>query len=102
MDKNNVISRLLKHRSELEAEGARHISIFGSVARGENDEQSDLDIVVELTDEVRRSGFGYFGALTALREKIAHITGQRVDILSEPIESDRLRREVERDRAFAF
>jgi hypothetical protein len=34
MEKDIVITKLREHRSELEAAGAEHVSIFGSVARG--------------------------------------------------------------------
>ncbi|PZM09172.1 nucleotidyltransferase family protein [Rhizobium tubonense] len=102
MEKNIVLEMLRRHRSELEAEGAVHLAIFGSVAREDNDAESDLDVVVKLEESVRLSGFGYFGALARLKEKLESIVGKSVDIVSEPIQSDRLRREIERDRAVAF
>jgi predicted nucleotidyltransferase len=103
MDKDQVIARLREHEKELRAAGAEHVSIFGSVARGEATEESDLDLLVTFSHPVIQSGFGYFSAVTTLQERIAEITGApRVDIIAEPVRRDRLRRNVERDRAIAF
>ncbi|MCF3640621.1 hypothetical protein LXM94_11660 [Rhizobium sp. TRM95111] len=59
-------------------------------------------MLVNLSDEVRSSGFGYFGALADLKGLIEKITGHDVDILPEPIQKDELRQRVERDRIVAF
>jgi predicted nucleotidyltransferase len=103
MDKDQVIARLREHEKELRAAGAEHVSIFGSVARGEATDESDLDILVRLTDPVVESGLGYFSALAILQERITEITGyDNVDVIAEPIEKDNVRRSIERDSAIAF
>lgn len=102
MTRDEIIAKLLEHRAELEAAGAEHVSLFGSVARGEATEESDIDVLVRLSEPVRQSGFGYFGALADLKSMIEDFTGRAVDVLPEPIRKDRLRQEVERDRVVAF
>jgi predicted nucleotidyltransferase len=103
MDKDEIISRLQAHRSELQAMGAQHVSLFGSVARGEATTESDLDILVKFQDSVIRSGFGYFSTVEDLRARIAEITGaSSVDIVAEPPKKESMRLNVERDRADAF
>lgn len=103
MDKDQVIAKLREHEDELRAAGAEHVSIFGSVARGEATAGSDLDILVKFSEPVIQSGFGYFSTLSALQERIAEITGaSHVDIVAEPVRKERLRRNVERDRAVAY
>lgn len=103
MDKDLVIAKLREHRDELSAMGAEHLSVFGSVARGEATAESDLDILVKLSRPVTESGLGYFSALAILQQKITAITGfQNVDVIAEPIEKDNVRRSVERDRAIAY
>ena len=102
MTKDEIIAKLLEHRAELEAAGAEHVSLFGSVARGDHTNQSDIDVLVKLSEPVRQSGFGYFGALADLKNMIESFTGRAVDVLPEPVQKDRLRRNVERERIVAF
>ena len=102
MTKDEIIAKLLEYRAELEAAGAEHVALFGSVARGDHTNQSDIDVLVKLSEPVRQSGFGYFGALADLKNMIESFTGRAVDVLPEPIQKDRLRRNVERERIIAF
>jgi predicted nucleotidyltransferase len=102
MTRDEIIAKLLEHRSEFEAAGITHMSLFGSVARGDDGPESDIDVAVSLEDRVFQSGFGYFSTLEDVREKIEGMTGRNVDVLSEPVQKERLRREVERDRVVAF
>lgn len=103
MEKNEIIARLQAHRSELQAMGVEHVSIFGSVARGEATAASDLDILIKLSEQVMQSGFGYFSTLEDLRARISQITGaSHVDVVAEPVAKERVLRNVEKDRAVAF
>lgn len=103
MDKDAVIAKLREHEAELRAAGAEHLSLFGSVARGDATADSDLDVLVKLSEPVIQSGFGYFSALAILQERITDITGyDNVDVVAEPLTKDNVRRSVEKDRAIAF
>jgi predicted nucleotidyltransferase len=102
MTREDVIAIIRKHEDELRAAGVLKLSLFGSVARGEETAESDIDIVVQLEDEILHSGFGYFGALARLRERLEGMTGRPVDVISEPIGKPRLAREIDRDRQIAF
>ena len=62
------------HRS-LEPLGARRIRLFGSVARGEDSETSDIDLVVDIDPET-----GIFDLLRMQREAEA-ILGRQVDLV---------------------
>jgi uncharacterized protein len=72
---------LLAHRDEILAIGKRYgasdFRIFGSVARGDASEDSDLDLIV--TFEPNRSLFDQGGLLMDLRE----LLGVKVDVISE-------------------
>ncbi|MFP3637146.1 nucleotidyltransferase family protein, partial [Bacillus sp. SIMBA_033] len=78
-------------------------SVFGSVARGEATPESDLDILVKLSDPIMKSGLDYFSAIANLEDRITEITGfHKVDVIAEPLQKERFRLNVEQDRAVAF
>ncbi len=79
------IMRLAAHN------GAYNIRIFGSVARGEDDDQSDIDLLVDL--EPDRSLFDLGGLLTDL----SILLERDVDIVTERGLHDRLRERVLRE-----
>ena len=49
----HVIAILRLHEAELRQAGIRHLSLFGSVARGDAETDSDVDLVAELDPEAR-------------------------------------------------
>ena len=51
MTRNEVLETLAQHREEIQRFGVRSLGLFGSVARGETTDVSDLDFVVELEDK---------------------------------------------------
>lgn len=54
MNRKEVILRLLQdHRDELAGMGVRAIGLFGSIARGEDTRQSDVDILVEFAPDAK-------------------------------------------------
>ena len=57
--------------------GARNLRVFGSVARGEDDNNSDLDLLVDM--EPNRSLFDMGGHLMELQD----VLDCKVDIVSE-------------------
>lgn len=102
MGSDDIISRLRAHERELRAAGVTGLALFGSAARGEQREDSDIDVVVRLTEEARQEGFAYFGRIDRLSRRLAEILERPVDVVAEPIQKDRLRREIEKDRIIAF
>jgi uncharacterized protein len=67
----------------LERYGARNPRIFGSVARGEAGDTSDIDLLVDLDDAgnplLRVAGIG---------EELTAILGVRVDVVSDALLRD--------------
>lgn len=70
-DKRDEILRLA------ELHGARNVRVFGSVARGEANQESDIDILVHMEDG--RSYFDLVDLLDALQE----LLGRNVDIVDD-------------------
>ena len=93
-----VIATLRAHEAELRAAGITGLSVFGSVARGDAEAGSDVDLVAELDPAAR---IGLF-ALVALERRLAELLGRPVDLLPEPVEKQRLRAKIDRDRRRAF
>lgn len=75
----------------LKEAGVLRSAVFGSVARGEADEQSDVDILVDLPDD--KSLFD----LVDLQEKLEVALGKKVDLGTyrsiKPLLKDRILRE---------
>ncbi len=94
----HVIAILRAHKAELRAAGIQHLSVFGSVARGDAVSDSDVDLIAELDPAAR---IGLF-ALGALERRLTGLIGRPVDLLPEPAEKLRLRANIERDRLTAF
>lgn len=68
--------------------GARNVRVFGSVARGEADDRSDVDILVEM--EKGRSLLDLAGLWRELNE----LLGIRVDVVTEKGLRDSIREQV--------
>ena len=90
------IEELLKEKREeilriATQHGARNIRVFGSVARGEADEKSDIDFLVEM--EPGRTLLDMGGLLMDLRE----LLGRDVDVVTERGLKERIRDRVLRE-----
>jgi uncharacterized protein len=77
MNRTKALDVLRRHRPELEAKGIAHAAIFGSVARGENRPDSDLDIMIDTDPEARLTVFDYMG----LKEYVASLFEVPVDVV---------------------
>jgi predicted nucleotidyltransferase len=71
--------------------GAHNVRVFGSVARGEADEQSDIDLLVEF--EQGRSLLDHAALLLELRKTL----GVSVDVVSDRGIKPRIRERVLRE-----
>jgi len=102
MNKDRILAQLRAHKAELRAAGIEKISIFGSLARGDATDSSDVDVVIRLSPEGSEGGFAYFGRLEALTQRLQEILDCPVDIVTEPVRNAPLRRIIERDATVAF
>jgi predicted nucleotidyltransferase len=98
LTREEVIAELRRLRPELERRGVAHVSLFGSLARGEDTDGSDIDIAVVLRPDARVSGFDFVGIELFLDEQL----GQKVDLVKEPTERPYLQAEIDRDRVRAY
>ena len=69
-----ILAKLQDHRPELRALGAKRLGIFGSVARGEERPDSDLDVLVDLDE---RS----FDRYMDLKLYLQDLLGKNIDLV---------------------
>ena len=81
-------------RGGVAASGPRSLSLFGSVARGETETDSDIDLAAEFDPATRMDLL----QLVALERRITALLGSPVDLLPEPVEKRRLQDQINRDR----
>jgi predicted nucleotidyltransferase len=101
MERDYVIAALKVHEQELRTHGVLSVSVFGSVARGE-DSANDVDVVVRLSENFSVPGLNYFSRLSELEGRLSGILGCKVDVIEEPVRRKRFQTEIDRDRVLAF
>jgi len=101
MECARIIDALKAHEQELRTAGVLGLSLFGSVARGE-DSAHDIDVAVRLGENFSARGLNYFSRLSELEGRLSGILGCKVDVVEEPVRKQRFQREIDRDRALAF
>jgi predicted nucleotidyltransferase len=88
---------LERHRLDIlrivRSHGARRIRVFGSFARGEEREDSDLDVLVDL--EPGRDLLD----IVAIKQDLEALLGRRVDVVTERAVSPYIRESVLREAA---
>ena len=95
---DSLVAILRAHEGELREAGIRALSLFGSVARGEQGPSSDVDTSVQLDPEAH---VGLF-RLVALQSRLNTLLGRAVQLLPEPFESSRLQANLDTDRQRVF
>lgn len=98
MRRDQVLARLKEVEPALRARGIRHAAVFGSVARGEERPDSDIDILVEF--EPGREGTIY--DYVALKEFVAGLFDGPVDVIDRAGLKPHLRAPSARDSIYAF
>lgn len=100
MNKDQVIQILRQNEAELRRRGVAHAALFGSYARGEADDKSDIDIAIELDPQltIKMDVFDYMG----LQRFIGNLFAVPVDVVERQAMYPRVAREVEKEIINAF
>ena len=77
MDRAAAIATLKAHEAELKQLGVQHLYLFGSTARGDAREDSDVDLFFDY----EKGKFGVFD-LRDVRERASSILGRKADIMT--------------------
>lgn len=94
----DVLEALHEHEAELRQRGVCHAAVFGSVARGEAQADSDIDLLVELDPRQPMGLFEY----SRLKLHIAELLGGSADVVNRKTLKPLLRDAILRDAVDAF
>jgi predicted nucleotidyltransferase len=98
MNKGLVIETLRRHEPELRAAGIVHLRLFGSVARGEESSQSDVDLMADLDRSKRLSLVG----MAHLENRLSDLLGVKVDLSPAAAMKETVRARAMREAVLAF
>lgn len=84
----DILHTLSTHRQDLEALGVASLSVFGSVARGDEGAQSDIDMLVRFSKSV-----GMFEFLD-VKAYLENLLGTSVDLVTEDALKPQLRERI--------
>jgi len=91
MTRGTVISTIRKRRAELTGLGVKSLSLFGSVARGEERPDSDVDILVEF------EGHATFDRFMETKFYLEEILGCKVDLVTPQAIKPRMKPYIMKD-----
>lgn len=90
--KEQILKLLEENRKQIKELGVSKLGLFGSYAKGEQTEESDIDFYVEFEE-----GKKTFDNLMNLAFYLEDNLGQKVDVLTDKSVSGRFRNVMERD-----
>ena len=96
MTRDEVLARLRAHEAELRAAGVEALYLFGSVARDEASEGSDVDLMIDGAPKL--SLFDIMG----VQEKCAAIVGRKVDLGERRAMRGRVRQRIDPETVRVF
>ena len=85
LNAEKIIELLEKNSGEISSYGVEELQLFGSYVRGENTEESDVDLLVEF-----EKGRGGFDDYIGLKRFLEDILEQEVDL----VKKDKVREEL--------
>ena len=97
MNKDEVINKLRAHEPELKAAGIVRLAVFGSVARGDNSQESDVDLLADF-DKAKRYNLLTMGRL---ENQLSDLLGTRVELSSPEWLTESVKDQVLRESVLA-
>jgi predicted nucleotidyltransferase len=98
MNSSEAIETLRRSERSLRERGVVHAALFGSLARGENRSDSDIDIMVEIDPDIRMTVFDYVD----LKEYIADLFDGPVDVVNRDSLKSHIRPAATADAIYAL
>ena len=97
MLKGDVLQSFRADKPALDRFGVKSIALFGSFARGEEREDSDLDILVEYREDARPDLFDFI----ELKQHLETLIGRPVDLATPEALHRRLRERILAEAVYA-
>ena len=91
---DQILEMLRLHGPELQRLGVRRLGLFGSAARGEATDASDLDFLVELNHKT-------FDAYMDVKESLERLFGRRIDLVVAEAVKPQLRPRILQETIYA-
>ncbi len=98
MERDRILGILRAHAPELQAAGLLHLRLFGSVARGDNTPESDVDLLVDYDETNKLNLFD----VVALQDRLTDLVGAPVHLSSAHLMRPRIHTRVTLEAVRAF
>ena len=95
MNRQEIIESLQRYKKADRKYPISQLGLFGSFARGENNKNSDIDIVIDFSSEI---GWEYFDLANELKQLF---TGYKVDVVSRRAIPDLYWNEIKKEVVYA-
>jgi uncharacterized protein len=92
--REEILNLITSRAPEIRRFGVRGIALFGSVARGDHHEQSDLDFLVEFEK-------GIFDAYMDLKSFLEDLLGRKVDLVIKHALKPRISQRIQDEAVYA-
>jgi len=100
----NITSKLGEVKNQYQHEGFEIVGIFGSYARDNTDDFSDIDIAYSIDydkfDQKFRGGFAKILRIEEIKEDLQVMLHQRVDLISLNSNNEAFKQNVQKDMVY--
>jgi predicted nucleotidyltransferase len=97
MKRDEAINRLKEHEADLRRLGVEHLYLFGSIARGDASEESDVDLFFDH----EKGKLGLF-ELMDVKERATSILGRKADVMTRDSLHPVLKKRIEESAVRVF
>ena len=98
MQRDRIVATLREHSGELKSCGIAHLRLFGSMARGEETPQSDIDLLADF----EKSKPITLVTVASLEYRLGALLGKKVELSAADWISAPVRERVLREAVVAF
>jgi predicted nucleotidyltransferase len=96
MNRQTILERFYAESPGLKAKyGVKSLAVFGSMARGDNQDTSDVDVLVTF------EGRATFDSFMGLKIELQDLFGKRVDLLTPKSLSPAMRAQIDKEAVVA-